>query len=138
MIILDVQDAYGNTYSTNEYGIHKIDDMTIQVEKAILNKYSSNTLYIRYKDHPNLCVMNIPASQQIVDIPIELLECVLLGMSVKAHTMGFLTTDPRTGQSYVQNPYIDRYEMAIKKAIANGYIQPTRLERKDWEQKGFV
>lgn len=115
-----------------------VDTFNIQVEKDLVNKYAENSLHILYKKHPNLCVTNKLAEEQYVDAPIELLEVLLLGMSVKAHTMGFLTTDPRTGQSYVQNPYIDRYEMAIKKALDAGIIQSTSNKRQDLRKKGFV
>lgn len=138
MQILKITDNYNNDILLNERGVHMVDTFNIQVEKDLVNKYAENSLHILYKKHPNLCVTDKLAEDQYVDAPIELLEVLLLGMSVKAHTMGFLTTDPRTGQSYVQNPYIDRYEMAIKKALDAGIIQSTSNKRQDLRKKGFV
>lgn len=138
MQILDIQDDHNSDILLNERLVHLIDTFTIQVERELLNKYSSNKLHILFKKHPELVDSTKEANTQNVDIPIELVECVILGMAAKAHSMGFLSNDPRTGTSYVQNPYIDRYEAAIKKAIDNGFIMPTRMGRKDWDMKGFV
>ncbi len=138
MQILDIQDDYQTEIRLNEQKVHKVDTFTIQVEKELLERYDDNTLHILYKRHPKLVDSAIPAQDQKVDIPIELLECILLGMAVKAHSMSILTNDPRTGSSYVQNPYIDRYELAIKKALENGYITSTNFVRKDYKKKGFV
>lgn len=138
MQILDIQDDYESDILLNERLVHLIDTFTIQVERELLNSHKDNTLHILFKKHPELVNSKIDASTQNVDIPIELVECVILGMAAKAHSMGFLSNDPRTGTSYVQNPYIDRYEAAIKKALDNGFIMPTRMARKDWNVKGFV
>lgn len=138
MQILDIQDDYNSDILLNERLVHLIDTFTIQVERELLNKYGENNLHILFKKHPELVDSTKEANTQNVDIPIELVECVIFGMAAKAHSMGFLSNDPRTGTSYVQNPYIDRYEAAIKKAIDNGFIMPTRMARKDWNMKGFV
>ena len=108
MQILDIKDNYQSDINLNEHLVHMVDTFSIQVEKELLNRHKTNTLHILYKDHPKLVDDTLPAQEQKLALPIELIEVLLLGMAVKAYGIGALTNDPRTGSSYVQNPYIDR------------------------------
>jgi hypothetical protein len=143
MQILDIKDDYKSPILLNTNLVHMITTFKIQVEKELVNKYKENTLHILYKKHPILLkTKNDDGSlckpeDQKVDLPIELIDVLLLGIAVKAHGMGTLTNDPRTGTSYVQNPYVDRYELAIKKAIDNGYLNQTNINQRTVHTKGF-
>lgn len=138
MNILDIQDDYGTKINLNDEYVHTINSTTIQVEKRLLKKHKDNNLHILIREQPKLVDSSLKPEDQMLDLPIELIECLLLGLAVKAHNMGVLTNDPRTGSSYVTNPYIDRYEQAIKKAIDYGYIPAQTLERKDFCRKALV
>jgi len=137
MKILNIEDKHKSDIRLNERLVHTIDVNTLQVEKALLQKFKDNSLYVLYKDSPKLC-KDYLSNKQIVDIPQFLIEVLVLGMAVKAHGMGALTNDPRTGTSYVQNPYIDRYELAIKKVLDYGYLPPNRINTRSIEMKGFI
>lgn len=137
MKILQVEDKYRSDIRLNERLVHTLDTNTIQVERKLLKQHKENSLYILHKVPPKLCVDYL-SNKQIVDIPQELIEVLVLGMAVKAHGMGALTNDPRTGTSYVQNPYIDRYELAIKKVLDYGYLPPTRINTRTITTKGFI
>lgn len=138
MQILDIKDDYREQILLNTNYVHMIDTFRIQVEKELLSKHYDNTLHILYKKHPNLVTKDKTPEEQTIDLPIELIDVLLLGIAVKAHGMGTLTNDPRTGTSYVQNPYIDRYELAIKKAMDNGYLPPIDLSKRKVTTKGFI
>lgn len=138
MQILDIKDNYDNKIILNDELVHMVDTFTIQVEKELLKKYNDNTLHILYKKHPTLLTTEKQPEEQSVDLPIELIDVLLLGIAVKAHGMGTLTNDPRTGTSYVQNPYVDRYELAIKKAIDYGYLPKPRINERKVTDKGFI
>ena len=135
MKILNIEDKHKSDIRLNERLVHTIDVNTLQVEKALLQKFKDNSLYVLYKDSPKLC-KDYLSNKQIVDIPQFLIEVLVL--AVKAHGMGALTNDPRTGTSYVQNPYIDRYELAIKKVLDYGYLPPNRINTRSIEMKGFI
>ena len=138
MQILDIKDDYKELILLNTKYVHMINTFTIQVEKELLHKHHDNTLHILYRKHPKLVSTQKTPEEQTIDLPIELIDVLLLGIAVKAHGMGTLTNDPRTGTSYVQNPYIDRYELAIKKAIDNGYLPPNDLSKRTVSTKGFI
>ena len=137
MKILDVQDKYQSDIRLNERLVHTINSNTLQVERELLTEHKDNSLYVLYKVPPKLCKEYL-TNKQIVDIPQALIEALILGMAVKAHGMGALTNDPRTGGSYVQNPYIDRYELAIKKVLDYGYLPPLRINTRTIQTKGFI
>lgn len=139
MKILKIEDKYNSEIELNDYCVFNVTPTKIQVEQALLKAYRDNSLYILYKDSPKLCSVDIDPDKQIVDLPPELIEVLILGMAVKAYGMGALTNDPRTGTSYVQNPYIDRYELAIKKAIDYGYLyEDSLVSYRDISKKGFI
>lgn len=137
MQILNIQDKYRSDIKINERFVHTIDTDTLQLEKGFLERYQDNELYILHKVPPRLCKEWVINSQE-VDLPVELIEVLILGMAVKAHGMGALTNDPRTGTSYVQNPYIDRYELAIQKAQQYGYLPPENVTYRSVWDKGFI
>lgn len=139
MRILNIRDKHRTDIALNDRYVHTINQNKIQVEQSLLNSYNNNSLYILYKEFPKLCSVDIEPQNQKVDLPIELIEVLILGMAVKAYGMGALTNDPRTGTSYVQNPYIDRYELAIKKAIDYGYLHEESIQSfRDVRTKGFI
>lgn len=138
MQILDIQDNYRSNIRFNESLVYSITPTSIQVAKKLLDTHPNNTLHILIKSPPKLVTNDLTAKEQNVDLPMELIECLILGIAAKANDMGVLSNDPRTGTSYVVNPYIDRYELAIKKAIDNCYLMPQSLLRKDYYIKGLV
>lgn len=139
MKILDIKDKYRSDINLNEKYVYSINQNKIQVEHSLLKAHSNNSLYILYKEFPQLCTVDIEPKDQKVDLPVELIEILILGMAVKAYGMGALTNDPRTGTSYVQNPYIDRYELAIKKAIDYGYLHEESIQSfRSVRTKGFI
>lgn len=139
MKILDIKDKYNSDIVLNDRYVYSITQDKIQVEHALLKVHSDNSLYILFKEFPTLCTTDIEPQNQKVDLPIELIEVLILGMAVKAYGMGALTNDPRTGTSYVQNPYIDRYELAIKKAIDSGYLHEESIQSfRSVSTKGFI
>ena len=137
MQILDIKDDHKSPILLNTNLVHMIDTFNLQVEKELANKFKENTLHILYKKHPQLLTTEKTPEEQKIDLPIELIDVLLLGIAVKAHGMGTLTNDPRTGSSYVQNPYVDRYELAIQKAINNGYLNQTNINQRTVKDKGF-
>ena len=137
MQILDIKDDHKSPILLNTNLVHMIDTFNLQVEKELANKFRENTLHILYKKHPQLLTTEKTPYEQKIDLPIELIDVLLLGIAVKAHGMGTLTNDPRTGSSYVQNPYVDRYELAIQKAINNGYLNQTNINQRTVRDKGF-
>lgn len=139
MKILEINDKYHTDIALNDRYVHTVNQDKIQVEQSLLKAHSKNSLFVLYKEFPTLCTIDIDAKDQKVDLPIELIEVLILGMAVKAYGMGALTNDPRTGTSYVQNPYIDRYELAIKKAIDNGYLHGESMQSfRNVTTKGFI
>lgn len=137
MQIIDIKDDYKSDINFNESLVHMIDTYNIQVERKLLDEYKDNTLHILYRKHPQLVTIDKTPDEQKIDLPIELIEVLLLGIAVKAYGMGTLTNDPRTGTSYVQNPYVDRYEVAIKKAIDYGYLPQNKINQRKVTDKGF-
>lgn len=139
MKILQIEDKYNTEIELNDYCVFNVTPTKIQVEKSLLDAYIDNSLFVLYKDSPKLCSVDIEPNKQKVDLPPQLIEVLILGMAVKAYGMGALTNDPRTGSSYVQNPYIDRYELAIKKALDYGYLyEDTLIHYRDISKKGFI
>ena len=150
MQILDIKDDCGNTIRLNESSIHMINTFNIQVTKEFLSKNIDKAIHILYKEHPKLLSSKIDsegyllddngdkvldeannaikAIKQKIDLPIEL---------IKSYSIRALTNDPRTGTSYVLNPYIDRYELAIQKAINYGYLPQENLKT-DVSRQGFI
>ena len=138
MQILEIKDEFKSEIKLNEELVHTSSPTEIQVEQKLLNKHTGNNLYVRVKLPPRLVDSTKQASDQSVDLPPELLECLLLGIAVKASSIKALSNDPRTGTSYVQNPYMERYELAIKKARDNGYTPQTSMKTLGVFDKGFV
>lgn len=75
--------------------------------------------------------------EQEIDLPIQLIELLMLGISCKARTANVFQMDNRTGTAYAINPYLERYELAIKKAIDNQFINQIGIEKRDVSTKGF-
>lgn len=75
--------------------------------------------------------------EQEIDLPIQLMELLMLGISCKARSANVLQVDPRAGTPYMINPYLERYELAIKKAIDNQFINQSGIEKRTVYTKGF-
>lgn len=75
--------------------------------------------------------------EQEIDLPIQLIELLMLGISCKARTANVFQMDNRTGTAYAINPYLERYELAIKKAVDNQFINQVGIEKRDVSTKGF-
>lgn len=75
--------------------------------------------------------------EQEIDLPIQLIELLMLGISCKARTANVFQMDNRTGTAYAINPYLERYELAIKKAVDNQFINQIGIEKRDVSTKGF-
>lgn len=138
--ILNVSDSFNSPIILNSQLVFTVNPTTLQIVKELRHKYPDrkNTLYVIYKKFPNLNEDKGDANNQNVDIPKILLECVILGMAKFAHSTGLLTTDTRVGGSYIVNPYLERYELAIKKAFEYGFIQDSDLLTRDIRSKGFL
>ena len=76
--------------------------------------------------------------EQEIDLPLQLVEVLMLGISAKARTANVVQIDPRAGTPYSINPYLERYELAIKKAVDNQFINQLPVGRRDVSVKGFV
>lgn len=75
--------------------------------------------------------------EQEIDCPIQLVELLKLGISCQARTANTLQQDPRVGTTYIINPFLERYELAVKKALENQFLnQPSMDNRPVWV-KGF-
>lgn len=136
---LEITDSYNSPIILNDKFVFSVNPETIQITKDLRYKYpdKKNTLYIIYRKEPKLNKAEGDATKQYVDIPPILLECLILGMAKYAHTTGLLTTDQRVGGSYIVNPYLERYELAIKKAIENGFIIDRGIHKRNVYTKGF-
>lgn len=75
--------------------------------------------------------------EQEIDLPVQLIELLMLGISCKARTANVFQMDNRTGTAYAINPYLERYELAIKKAVDNQFINQVGIEKRDVSTKGF-
>lgn len=75
--------------------------------------------------------------EQEIDLPIQLIELLMLGISCKARTANVFQMDNRTGTAYAINPYLERYELAVKKAVDNQFINQVGIEKRDISTKGF-
>lgn len=136
--IIEIKDDYNTPIVLNEEFVHNVNPDVIQVEKSLVNRYENNKLHILYTKSPKMVSDTLPADQQIVDIPIQLLECLILGIASKASNIGQLTQDPRTGTSYMPNVYIERYELAVKKAVNEGFLYQVGLNKRTVSTKGFI
>lgn len=156
--LISIQDEYDSVIDINSKMVHFASTDVLQVTKELRSKFKDNSLYlvirlvpellnppkIQYK--PNTNVPTDESKQQIqsylentyIDLPIQLQECLILGIGSKAHSMGFLSNDPRTGTASVVNPYLERYELSIKKAKENGFVHQTTLEHRTISTKGFI
>lgn len=136
---LEISDSYKSPIILNDRFVFSVNPTTIQITKDLRYKYpdKGNNLYIVYRKEPKLNKAEGDAREQYVDIPPILLECVILGMAKFAHTTGLLTTDQRVGGSYIVNPYLERYELAIKKAMENGFVTDRGMHKRSVYTKGF-
>lgn len=75
--------------------------------------------------------------EQEIDLPVQLIELLMLGISCKARTANVFQMDNRTGTAYAINPYLERYELAVKKAVDNQFINQVGIEKRDVSTKGF-
>lgn len=73
-----------------------------------------------------------------IDLPIQLIECLKLGVSMQASTITSFQVDPRAGTPYSINPYLERYELAIKKAIDKGFVLRRGIQKRKNQMKGFM
>lgn len=73
-----------------------------------------------------------------IDLPIQLIECLKLGVSMQASTITSFQVDPRAGTPYSVNPYLERYELAIKKAIDKGFVLRRGIQKRKNQMKGFM
>lgn len=139
--ILDIKDNYRTSIKLNDRIVHMVDDKTIQVEKWFRQKYTDNNLSILYQKSPKLVEYKEGAPLDInqeVDLPPQLLDLLLLAISKNAHSIGQQTIDPRTGTPYLLNPYIERFELAMKNAVDNAKIQPLGTDFRCVHTKGFI
>ena len=139
--ILDIKDNYRTPIKLNDRIVHMVDERTIQVEKWFRQKYTDNNLSILYQKSPNLIEYKEGtafAINQEVDLPPQLLDLLLLAISKHSHSIGQQTIDPRTGTPYLLNPYIERFELAMKNAIDNAKIQPLGTDFRCVHTKGFI
>lgn len=137
---LEVSDDYKSPIILNDRYVFSVNPSTIQITKDLRFRYpdKKNNLHIVYKKAPVLNKAEGDANDQYVDIPPILIECVILGMAKFAHSSGLLTTDQRVGSSYIVNPYLERYELAIKKALENGFIVDRGMHKRTVQTKGFI
>ena len=137
---LEVSDDYKSPIILNDRYVFSVNPSTIQITKDLRFRYpdKKNNLHIVYKKAPVLNKAEGDANNQYVDIPPILIECVILGMAKFAHSSGLLTTDQRVGGSYIVNPYLERYELAIKKAFENGFIVDRGMHKRTVQTKGFI
>lgn len=75
--------------------------------------------------------------EQEIDLPIQLIELLMLGVSCNARKGNVVQLDQRVGTTYIVNPYLERYELAVKKAIDNQYINQPGIEKRTVSTKGF-
>ena len=137
---LEVSDDYKSPIILNDRYVFSVNPSTIQITKDLRFRYpdKKNNLHIVYKKAPVLNKAEGDANNQYVDIPPILIECVILGMAKFAHSSGLLTTDQSVGGSYIVNPYLERYELAIKKALENGFIVDRGMHKRTVQTKGFI
>mgnify|MGYP006874320093 FL=1 len=76
--------------------------------------------------------------EQEIDLPIQLIEVLMLGISAKARSANVVQIDPRAGTPYTINPYLERYELAIKKAIDSHFTNQQAIKHRDVSVKGFI
>ena len=134
---LDVKDLYNSNIILNSKLVHLVDMNTLQIEKDFLNKYPDNKVYLLVKKSPERCNTTDDFNDQLVDLPMSLLEALVYGMAMYAHSSGIISQESGTYQSGV-NPFAKRYEEAIEKAIANQFIYPQGTEYLDVQKRGYV
>lgn len=76
--------------------------------------------------------------EQEIDLPMQLVEVLMLGISAKARSANVVQLDPRAGTPYTINPYLERYELAIKKAIDSHFVNQQAVRHRDISVKGFI
>lgn len=76
--------------------------------------------------------------EQEIDLPIQLMEVLMLGISAKARSSNVVQIEVRTGSSYIINPYLERYELALKKVIDSHFTNQQSIGRRDVSTKGFI
>jgi hypothetical protein len=74
---------------------------------------------------------------QEIDCPIQLVELLKLGISCQARTANTLQQDPRVGTTYIINPFLERYELAVKKALENQFLNQPSMDIRPVQVKGF-
>ena len=137
---LEVSDSYKSPILLNDRYVFNVTPDSIQITKDLRYKYpdKQNHLYIVYRKFPELNKAEGDANLQYVDLPPILIECLILGMAKTAHSTGLLTTDQRVGGSYIVNPYLERYELALKKAMEYGFIIDRGVTKRSVRTKGFI
>lgn len=156
--LLSIVDDYQSNIEINDKFVYFASANTIQITQDLRDKFPTNNLNCVIRLAPTLLQCPKPKYQANsneltpeskaeiekyltnteIDLPDQLQECLILGIGAKAHSMGFLSNDPRTGTASVVNPYLERYELAVKKAKENGFVHQTDLaSRKVWT-KGFI
>lgn len=77
--------------------------------------------------------------EQEIDLPVQLIEILMLGISAKARSANVSQIITGAGGSaYVINPYLERYELAIKKAIDSQFVNQQAVKTRDVSVKGFI
>lgn len=156
--LISITDDFDTPIKLNDNFVHMANESTLQVTRDLREKYTQNNLHLVIRLAPEMLKVpkmeyqdgtNKPTDESKqavedyldntqVDLPAQLLECLMLGIGAKAHSMGFLSNDARTGTASVVNPYLERYELAIKKAKENGFVHQTGLESRTVYTKGFI
>lgn len=134
---LDVKDLFDSNIILNSKLVHLVDMDTIQIEKDFLYKYPNNKIYLLVKKAPERCNTNDDFNNQLVDLPMSLLEALIYGMAMYAHSSGIISQESATYQSGI-NPFTKRYEEALTKAIANQFIYPQGTDHLDVQKRGYV
>lgn len=77
--------------------------------------------------------------EQEIDLPVQLIEVLMLGIAAKARSDNSLQVMTGAGgTSYMINPYLERYELAVKKAIDNQFVNQQAIRQRDVSVKGFI
>lgn len=119
----------------NTNGVFLVNNQKLQVTKEIRG-IPNNVLYILYKQKPEFVTTDVAYTEQYVDIPLALVECLIQGMTYHAHSMGVMAIDAQK-QGAVIDQYMQRYETAMQKAEIHSHIVPRNIEGDDVRIKGF-
>lgn len=125
----DVQEAIRNVYSW-------LPGVNVEVPNKEVNyELEQTTKNIKEEYYKTISKW---MKETYIDLPIQLIECLKLGVSLQASTVGGTQIDPRAGTPYSINPYLERYELAIKKAIDKGFILRRGIQKRKNHMKGFM